>query len=157
MSVEIARRKVGNLFRELFGRNVKVEEGEPIATSSNEPSWIAAYGAGEGKLAGVCLCDLGFAANAGAALCLIPASTAKQSVSARKLEDVLFENLKEILNVCCQLFIESGIARVTLKSVLPAAQPSAEDVKQLLDKPHQRVDMKVSIEGYGDGKLSFLT
>ena len=75
---------------------------------------------------------------------------------ARKLDPVLLENLKEILNVCSQLFMESEVSRVNLLSVLPGSQ-SAEEVQQLMAAPRQRVDLKVSVEGYGEGKVSFLT
>ena len=52
-------------------------------------------------------CDLAFAANAAAALCLIPPATAKESISSRKLDPLLAENLREIVNVCSQLFVAS--------------------------------------------------
>ena len=59
--------------------------------------------------------------------------------------------------MCTQLFLESDTKRVTLQSVLPASQISADDVKQLMAAPTQRVDLRVSLEGYGEGKLSFFT
>jgi hypothetical protein len=41
--------------------------------------------------------------------------------------------------------------------VLPASQISADDVKQLTAAAAQRVDLRVCLEGYEDGKLSSFT
>jgi hypothetical protein len=38
---------------------------------------------------------------------LIPPATAKENIVSRKLEPPLAENLREIMNVCSQLFVAS--------------------------------------------------
>jgi hypothetical protein len=86
MSAEFAPKKVANLLRELFGRAVKVDTADLLTMSPDTTNWVAVYGGNTGKTTGVCVCDLAFAANAAAALCLIPPATAKESISSRKLD-----------------------------------------------------------------------
>ncbi len=156
MSVEFAPKKVANLLRELFGRAVKVDTADLLTMSPQSTNWVAVYTGNDGKTVGVCVCDLAFAANASAALCLIPPATAKENIASRKLEPSLAENLREIMNVCSQLFVASDSGRITLQSVTSAAQCSSEDVKKMVSAPSQKCGMKLSIEGYGDGMVSLL-
>jgi len=156
MSAEFVPKKVANLLRELFGRAVKVDTADLLTMTPEGTNWIAVYSGNDGKIVGVCVCDLAFAANASAALCMIPPNTAKESISSRKLDPLLAENLREIMNVCSQLFAsESG--RITLQSVTSAAQCASEEAKKRVSAPSQKCGMKLSIEGYGDGMVSLLT
>ena len=157
MSAEFAPKKLANLLRELFGRAVKVDTADLLTMSPDTTNWVAVYGGNTGKTTGVCVCDLAFAAHAAAALCLIPPATAKESISSRKLDPLLAENLREIMNVCSQLFVASESGRITLQSVTSAAQCNSEEAKKMASAPSQKCGMKLSIEGYGDGMVSLLT
>ena len=157
MSAEFAPKKVANLLRELFGRAVKVDTADLLTMSPDTTNWVAVYGGNTGKTTGVCVCDLAFAANAAAALCLIPPATAKESISSRKLDPLLAENLREIMNVCSQLFVASESGRITLQSVTSAAQCNSEEAKKMASAPSQKCGMKLSIEGYGDRMVALLT
>jgi hypothetical protein len=153
MGVEVPLKKVASLLRELLGRTVKVEPGEPLTIQSDGSHWVAVYSGSDGKTSGVCITDLQFAANASAALCLIPQATAKESVAKGKLDPSLVENLKEIMNVCSQLFVANDSGRISLQAVSLAGQCS-EETKSIVPSSPQKLGMKVSIEGYGDGKMS---
>jgi hypothetical protein len=118
---------------------------------------MAIYTGSDGKIVGVCVCDLEFAAYAATALCLIPPATAKVSISSRQLELSLVDNLREIMNVCSQLFVAPDSGRITLHSVTLAGQCASEDAKRIVSAPSQKCGMKFSIEGYGNGKLSLVT
>jgi len=157
MITEILPKKLASLLRDLFGRVVKVDAADLVAASTNTTNWMAVYTGSDGKLAAVCICDLQFAANAAAALCLIPPATAKESISSGKLEPSLAENLREIMNVCSQLLVVPDSGRITLQSVTSIAQCASEEAKKMASSSSQKSGMKVSIEGYGEGKLSFFT
>lgn len=78
-------------------------------------------------------------------------------IASRKLEPSLAENLREIMNVCSQLFVASESGRITLQSVTLVAQCDSEEAKRMVSVPSQKSAMKLSIEGYGDGMVSLLT
>jgi len=88
---------------------------------------------------------------------LIPPAIAKENIVSRRLEPPLAENLREIMNVCSQLFVASESGRITLQSVSSAAQCGSEEAKKMVSAPSQKCGMKLSIEGYGDGMVSLLT
>jgi hypothetical protein len=157
MSAELVPKKVANLLRELLGRAVKVDTADLLTMSPEGTNWVAVYGGNDGKIVGVCVCDLAFAAYASAALCLIPTATAKESISSRKLDPLRAENLREIMNVCSQLFVAPESGRITLQSVTSVAQCVSEEAKKRVSAPSQKCGMKLSIEGYGEGIVSLLT
>jgi hypothetical protein len=74
-----------------------------------------------------------------------------------RFEPPLAENLREIMNVCSQLFVASESGRITLQSVSSAAQCGSERAKKMVSAPSRTCGMKLSIEGYGDGTVSLLT
>ena len=156
MSVDLAPAKIAKLLHELFGRFVDFDTSTPPDLSTNAPRWAAAYATPDGIIIAVCICDLSFAAFAGAALSMIPASTAKEGIKIRKLEPAIVENLHEVFNIFGQLFRSRGMDTVTLREVCPPAELSPAS-HALVAKPDKQVDLEFSIDGYGDGKLSLFS
>jgi len=156
MSIEIPPFKIANLLRELFGRTVDFDTSTPPDLSSPAPRWAAVYATPDGTITAVCICDLSFAAFAGAALSMIPASTAKEGIKNQKLEPVIVDNLHEVFNIFGQLFRDRIMDTVTLREVGPVGELSARS-QGLVAKPGKQVDLMFSIEGYGDGKLSLFS
>jgi hypothetical protein len=144
--------EVRSVLTTLLGKNVTVRglpPGKPIAGAV-----FAAYGPDDGSVSVVCVGDIGFAASAGAALALMPASAAQESVLKGKLAAPLFENVCEILNVCGQLFNRVPGQRVALRCAsdkLPELPPEARGVHAA---PTQRLDLSVEITGYGIGRIA---
>ena len=153
MSLDITPVKVANLLRELFGRPVDFDTAPAPDLTDNSPRWAAAYGTTEGGLMVVCVCDLAFAAFAGAALSMIPAPTAKEGIRTKQLEPTILDNLHEIFNIFGQLFRGRMMDTVTLREIGPVSDLSPV-AKALIAKPARQVDLEFSIDGYGDGKLS---
>jgi hypothetical protein len=143
---------IRDLFAGLLGKDVTVKIGTPGAAAGGT---VAVYATDEGTVAGLAVCDLALASNAGAALSLIPAGMAAESVRAGILADNLAENWREVLNVANQLFSSSGGHRVRLTDIGPADDPPPAAAK-LLGSPRERLDVELQIAGYGSGKLSLL-
>jgi hypothetical protein len=156
MSIDLPPVKIASLLKELFGRSVDFDTAPPPDLSDSAPQWAAGYGTSEGGLMVVCVCDLAFAAFAGAALSMIPAPTAKEGIKTKKLEPAILDNLHEIFNIFGQLFRGRMMDTVTLRevSLLSDLSPVA---KALLGKPASQVNLEFSIDGYGNGKLSLFS
>jgi len=145
-SLEVVKQNLKTLLR----RNVDVTK---VATPS--PAHIATVGiykSGDGTLSAACLCDVAFAAYTGAAFSLIPRRVADESVDANKLDEFLEDNYGEVLNVLSRLFSTHDSQRVTLaqKFFPPAALPAC-----VVDAdPASGLDLRVEVDGYGEGLLS---
>jgi hypothetical protein len=152
MANTISVEKVAGLFKQiLLGRAVTAEKIAPFRISVSEPSATAVYQDSTGATAGVCVCDVDLVHKAGAALCLIPADA---RLSAAKIDPALAENFQEILNICAQLFTGPDGHRVTLSNVLLSADKRAPEIATMVASPPWRLDVKLSITGYGSGRMS---
>ncbi len=137
----------------MLGRAVNAKVGVPPA-ATYEAAVVAAYAVDNGDLVAVCVCDLEFVLNGGAALCLIPAVEAASNVKAKRLDSVLFENSKEILNICAQLFGGTNTQRVKLASVHSKFDEAPAGVKEFIKTARVRRELQVSIAGYGTGRMA---
>jgi hypothetical protein len=146
--------KIASLLNELLGRKVTVKTVPTLSSASVGPIVTASYEASEGGVVAVCVCDLGLVLNTGAALCMIPASEAADNLKTKQLDPALLENFKEVLNICAQLFWSPSAHRVKLAAVYTSAQERPEPLQKFIAKPSLRLDLQVSIAGYGDGRLS---
>ena len=151
----ISAEKTAGLFRQiLLGRNVTAEKITPFRLGISEPSAIAVYQDGNGTIAGVCVCDVDLVHKAGAALCLIPADS---RLSAARIDQALAENFREILNICAQLFTGPEGHRVTLAQVILGTDKKPPEIANFIASPPARLDVKLSITGYGAGRMSVLS
>ena len=144
--------EVRSVLATLLGKNVTVRSlppGKPIAGAV-----FAAYGADDGPASIVCVGDIGFAANAGAALALMPAATAQECIGKGKLAGPLFENVCEILNVCGQLLNRVPGQRIVLRSASDKLPDLPAEARGVLAAPTQRLDLSVEITGYGSGRIA---
>jgi len=144
---------LGQLLSGLLGRNVKVKAVTKHPLPATLSVVAARYAAEDGQLVVACVSDLRFAAMAGAALTMVPAGIAKAGVDAGQLSDSLKDNFSEVLNIVAQLVTSAGHSRVLLQKMELTRPPLAADVAALLAGP--RVDLDVTIEGYGAGSVTF--
>ncbi len=154
-SVDFARIPV--LLRELLNRNVTAQALPAFSVTETEPWTLASYVTDEDKAVAVIACDLELVANAGAALVLLPASASKESVTRKKLDPALLENFQEILNIYTSLFTAPGSARVRLGKVCASAKDLPPDAAALLKTPANRHAEKLTIPGYGGGRMGIFS
>src|SRR5579883_2786021 len=138
MSFDIAPSKIASLLRELLGRPVDFDTASAPDFNDHAPRWAAAYGTAEGGLMVVCVCDLAFAAFAGAALSMIPAPIAKEGIGTRQLEPAIIDNRHYIFDMIGQLLRGRMRDTVTLLEVSrgPELTPLA---RALLAKPTRKL------------------
>jgi len=141
----------------LLGRDVDVATGGPMVNPSLEGgALVGIYVDRFLKLGALMLLDLPLAARAGAAIGLIPAAVANDAIEDRALSPALFDNGAEILNIAAGMFNAEGAAHLKLDRAYAPGEPLPADVAQWVLAYVRRLDLTVTIKGYGPGKLSAL-
>lgn len=142
---------LGTLLTGLLGKGVKVKAVPKHPLPAGQPVVLARYATEDGQLV-ACVCDLRFAAMAGAALTMVPPGMAKEGIAAGKLSETLQENFAEVLNIMAQLITSSGATRVVLQKTEYLKTPLPADVIALL--AGTRADFDVIIDAYGAGNVT---
>jgi hypothetical protein len=148
---------VARLLGGLLDKEVAVGKRELAAPTPQAPALIGVYVTDDGEVACLCILELGLAAFAGAALSLIPARSAQESIKAGQLSEAIADNSYEILNVGARLFNSPRTPHVTLRSAYRAPGMLPSEVTRVMSGPVGRLDLEVEIPDYGAGKMWLLT
>ena len=145
---------VRNLFEDLLGRDCNVAPGDPITADDLPTATVAIYTDNQQQIYGVLGMQLGLAANAGAALGLLPAGAAEDSIDEKKLSPALAENVFELCNVLTSLLNRDGGPHVKLYQVVYPGMPLPTDARAHLLALGRRLDLTIEVARYGKGKFS---
>ena len=145
---------VRNLFEDLLGRDVTVSSGTPLEAADLPTSVIAVYTDTSQQLYAVLGMQLSLAANAGAALGLLPAGAAEDSIDEKKLTPNLAENVFELCNVLTSLLNVEGAPHVRLYQVVYPGMDLPNDARAHLLALGRRLDVTIEVSRYGKGKFS---
>ncbi len=145
---------VRNLFEDLLGREVTVGPGEPLGADDLPSATVAIFTDSAQQIYAVLGMQLSLAANAGAALGLLPAGAAEDSVDEKRLSPNIAENVFELCNVLTSLLNREGGPHVKLYQVSYPGDPLPNDARAHLLALGRRVDLLVEVSRYGKGKLS---
>lgn len=140
----------------LFGNDLEIAPVDALATEADSGHAAAVFVTDEGLPVTACVCDLNFAAFAGSALTRIPPGGAEDAAKSGKLTDNMLGNLNEVMNICSRLFMNGSSPHLRLDKLYASISEIPDDARALVDSITGRLDLKVSIPGYGDGHLSFL-
>jgi len=153
-SVLPAALTVRNLFEDLLGRDVNVSPGDPMVAADLPTGAFAIYTDSSQQLYAVLGMQLALAANAGAALGLLPAGAAEDSIEEKTLSPTLAENVFELCNVLTSLLNREGAPHVKLYQVIYPGMNLPNDARAHLLALGKRLDLTVEVARYGKGKLS---
>jgi len=145
---------VRNLFEDLLGRDVNVSPGDPMTAADLPTGVFAVYTDAQQQLYAVLGMQLELAANAGAALGLLPAGAAEDSIEEKTLFPNLAENVFELCNVLTSLLNREGGPHVKMYQVIYPGMVLPNDVRAHLLALGKRLDLTVEVARYGKGKLS---
>ncbi|MET0827374.1 MAG: hypothetical protein ABWZ89_12740 [Acidimicrobiales bacterium] len=145
---------VRNLFEDLLGRDVNVSPGDPLAQGDLATSTVAIYTDNAQQIYGVLGMNLPLAANVGAALGLLPAGAAEDSVDEKTLFPNLAENVGELCNVLTSLLNREGGPHVKLYQVVYPGMDLPNDARAHLLALGRRLDLTIEVARYGKGKFS---
>ena len=141
----------------LYGNDLRVRADEPAAADGNGIGYYAVYINDEGMPVTACCCDIPFAAYSGAALSMIPPGGAEDAAKTGDLSEMMRGNLNEVMNICSRLFITEDTPHLKLDALYDSAEGLPEAVRSMVDAATGRSDFMVSIPGYGEGRISFLS
>ena len=145
---------VRNLFEDLLGRDVTVSPGTPMTADDLPTGVIAIYTDTSQQLYAVLGMQLALAANVGAALGLLPAGAAEDSIDEKKLFPNLAENVFEMCNVLTSLLNREGAPHVKMYQVVYPGMELPNDARAHLMALGKRLDLTIEIARYGKGKFS---
>jgi len=153
MTLPLPATTVGRLFGELLNRDVTATEAAPSDLADTTGRVRAVYRCGD-RIGAVYLLDVELAAAFAAALVMLPAGLVKESAASGQLAPVLGENCFEVLNVATQLVNRPGGAHHRLVEQILPGSPTPADVAGLFEAASARIDLRLSVEGYGAGVLT---
>jgi hypothetical protein len=142
------------MLEDLLGRDVTVNLTDPALASDVKGMTIAVYTDQSLRLAAVLGLDLPLAANAGAALGLLPPGAAEDSVEERSLAPNLAENVKELCNIFTALLNREDAPHLRLYQFIAPGENVPGDVASQLVALGQRLDLQVEVARYGTGRLT---
>jgi hypothetical protein len=143
---------VASFFSAALRREVTASAARPIPDA--RLVMAGHYVNGAKALISGCFADRDLVAYAGAALSLVPADAAEESLAQAELDEVLVENFAEILNICSRLFQRDTSQRVTLSTVEDPATATSATSAAMLKNPVRRLDVELDIAGYGKGRMA---
>lgn len=149
--------EVRDLIEGMLGRDVDVTTGGAMVNPEvDDGALVGIFVDRHLKLAAIVALDLPLAAYAGAAIALVPPSGAEFAIEEGALPAALFDNSAEILNVAASLFNFERAPHLKLDRCYAPGDPLPADVAKWVLAYVRRLDLGVSIKGYGSGKLSAL-
>ena len=148
--------EMAGLLSLLLLREVGATDSDRPFFDHQEPRIVADYVDDEGRVVGVTVCSLGFAGRAGAALSMVAPGKAEEAIAAGRIEGVLLDNLLEVVNVMVRFHNGGDRPHVRFRSIssVPGLLPA--DVRSVYSHPAARKSYDVSIQGYGEGRISLM-
>jgi hypothetical protein len=147
--------KIADLLGMLFD-GLDVKPGGTFDQTQAGGAWFGVFVADGGAPVALCGADANLAAGFGGALSMLPIGAAKDAAKSRELSGVMIENLREIMNICTRLVMDSESPHLRLdqlyrvKDLPPAAAA-------LLGSPQGRREFQVQLPKYGGGVLTVLS
>ena len=150
---------VRDLFGDLLSRGCSVDKAEdPLAFGPEMPAVIADYVDADGIVAGTAMADLPFACRSGSALVMMPKNVAEEAIDAGELDGDMLDCYKEVVNVLSRLMNSADTPHVRLRGMYQTGELLPGEVRAMLRGDScRRRDYVVSIEEYGEGRLSVLS
>jgi hypothetical protein len=149
--------KIPVLFRSLLNRDVTGVKIPAFVPSATDTCLAAVYQGNDGVNLAVCVCDLELVTYAGAALVLLQPPVAKEAIATRKLDPSLTENFQEILNICATLLTGPDVPHVKLGPAYVNRAEWPEEVNKFIAPARSSVAVKITIAGYGAGRMGIFT
>jgi hypothetical protein len=146
---------VRELLEGLLGRDVETELTSAGADPRKHPgAMVGVYVDDAARLRAIVVVDMALSAALGAAIGLMGARLAGDVVRSELLSPALYDNAAEILNVAASLFNAEGAPHVRLQEAYAPREITPSDVDARLRGMARRVDIEMTVSGYGAGRMS---
>lgn len=147
-----SRHAVRSLVEDLVGRTVELTDSD--AVTAKPTNTVAVYVNDKLNVSAVIVCDLECAAKLGGALGMLPVGGVEDAIDEHDLPDLMRDNCYEVLNVLAAVFNGEGAPHVRLYEVYGPNQALPGDIASLAGAAGGRMDVVLSIAGYGVGRMS---
>ena len=144
-----------DLLAGLLGRGITVGPGAPVTPTPSRPTAFATYVDPSYGLNAVVLVDLPLAAWWAGALALLPKGGCEDAVEEGELSEMQVEVLHEVVNVFASLFNAGGVLHSKLDKLYAPGEAVPADIAALTGSTN-RLDLDVTVAGYGSGSLSII-
>jgi hypothetical protein len=143
---------VRDLLEGMLGRDIDVTTGGRV--SPKDCGALAIYVTDNHRTTAVVTVDLPLAAYIGCAVGLVPVGGAEAAMEDGALSAALLENVSEILNVFASTLNDSSDVHQRLYAVHGDPSEAPADALALAATVVNRLDLGVTVKGYGKGELS---
>src|SRR5580658_5092938 len=117
--------KVQDILGMLFD-GLDVKPGGTFNQTPNGGAWFGVFVDDGARPVALCGADVSLAAGLSAALSMLPLSAVKEAVQSRELSGTMCENLREVMNICTRLVLDSTSPHMKLDQLCPIrALPAA--------------------------------
>jgi hypothetical protein len=147
-----SRHAVRVLLEDLTGRPIELVDAEPPAPKSTNV--VAVYVTDQLKMSAVAVLDLEGAAWLAGALGMIPKGGVQEAIDERDLQGMLLDCAHEVLNVLSAVFNVGQAPHVRLYQMYGPNDVVPGDAASLAAAVGARMDVSLSIGGYGSGLMS---
>jgi hypothetical protein len=149
------RHALKSLLEGLIGRDVELKDTDPISPKTT--NLLAAYVTDKLAVSAVAVMDLEGAARLGGSLGMLPKGGVDDAIAERQLSDLLRDNAYEVLNVLAAVFNVENAPHVRLYEMYGPDGAVPNDILSLSQIIGSRLDVLLSVAGYGDARLSIVT
>ncbi|MEO0321540.1 MAG: response regulator [Myxococcota bacterium] len=142
----------------LLSPDVVVKKGKLVRPDARRPVVGVRWGADDGTLEVFACVHADLAIAAGCALTSLPANAVAEHVKATTsagLPEALASNVNEVFNVLGTLFIGELPGSGKLRQIEAPLTAFPDDVTKQIRKPLARLDVEISVAGYGEGGATF--
>ncbi|MEN9786549.1 MAG: hypothetical protein RLZZ299_1813 [Pseudomonadota bacterium] len=146
-------------FSDLLGRRCTgVFPTQKLKSGPADVFYGAWYELDDHRIVGTMAVDMNLAAIFGTALAMVPGAQAQAMAKAGALDPMATDCLFECLNVSSRFFhraFERPVTIVkTVRSTVKGADAYPEAARTLLARPGQRMDIALTVDGYGTGMIA---
>jgi hypothetical protein len=146
-------KEVKDLLGDMLGRDITVAPCDPYTPVMTDRHSVAVYVDDQNQMAAVAALDLPLSVWVGAAIGLVPAGGAEDQVDEGELSRLVRENLYEVMNIFSALFNKPGAPHLKIYSMHAPGEAVPSDVALLVKSLGNRLDLDVTVAGYGSGKI----
>jgi hypothetical protein len=147
--------KVQHILGMLFD-GIEVKAGGAFDQTADGGAWFGVFVDDGGKPVALCGADVSLAAGLAAALSMLPPSAAKEAAHSRELSGGMCENLREVMNICTRLMLDSTSPHLKLDQLCPVKSLPAA-AAAILGNAAGRREFNLQLPRYGGGVLAFLS
>jgi hypothetical protein len=148
------RHAIRNTIEDLVGRTVTLSDG--CAPEANPTNVVGVYVNDALATLAIAVIDIECATRMGGALAMIPKAVVEEAIEAGELPEPLDNNCYEVLNVLAAVFNIPNAPHVRLYNLYTPGVPLPPDVASLAKLAASRMDVELTIAGYGSGMMSIV-